>query len=47
MILFANSEGPDQMQADLGLHCVHVPKGMFSHGEAHIKLWIKACLNSE
>ena len=39
MILLADSEGPDQTadaQVDLGLHCPHKPKDMFSHRVVHI-----------
>ena len=45
MILFADSEGPDQtawmrkcanVQTDLGLHCLHISEDTFSHGGAHI-----------
>ena len=35
MILFADSEGPDQTaQTDLGLRCPHMPKDMFLLSEA-------------
>ena len=39
MILLAGSEGPDQTgQADLGIHCPHMPEDMFSHGAVHISI---------
>ena len=38
MILLADSEGTDQAdaQSDLCLHCPHLPKDTFSHGETHM-----------
>ena len=42
MILLAGSEGPAETadaQADLGLHCRHIPKDKFSHGVAD-KFWV-------
>ena len=37
MILLVDSEGLDQTaQADLGLHCPHMPEDTFSHAAAHL-----------
>ena len=39
MIMFADSEGPDQTahpRSDLGLRCPHMPEETFSHGVAYI-----------
>ena len=38
MILFADSEGPDQTdaQSDQGIRCIHMPEDTFSHGPAHL-----------
>ena len=39
MILFADTEGPDQTvdaQAYQGIHCLHMPKDTFSYGATQI-----------
>ena len=36
MILLVDSEGPANAQADLGLHCLRMSVGTFSHGASQI-----------
>ena len=47
MILLTDSEGIDQTadpQADMGLHCPHMPKDTLSCGVAHLS--VKVCILS-